>query len=966
MNAIYLRENLLAYLNLSSNDSTTNKQCMHRLFANEDHKHNSTLEYFCNPIHSKDAHGCSFFTLTDTESMSISNGVCSKFISPNSPEHIVSLCLLTKEPFLMQMQRLLVKLIVSLENIDFKDDQRSSQSVWITLLENNADSQHPGFNIINNLLSVPSPKSGQTLVQILISPSLSPVNFALPNATRLPLVDIPLHFLLEFIGTKMFVDILSLLLLEQKVLFVSDDYKVCSKCVIAMISLLYPLQYMFPIIPLLPNTLPYAEQLLQAPTPFFIGVTKSFIHNDLALHSDIWILNLDTGKLNNTNKDMERVAIPELVANSLIQGLDTIMKDLNNESVDGDEVDINLRILMVNFFGMPAMLEHIEEHTRIIRLLPRPVVAFQRESFVHSRRLNSRFIEKLSKTQAIEYLAEWLTCPTDTAYLRIRTGITDAKSIGDKCKWFMSELIPLKFSLSQDYTSKSMAVESTMISEESRHSDLDSIDSSLNDLTLNELKNIETAENKIPLSDFNKNAIITEYNLEPQNNSQLNLLTDASQLISNGIIQSWNHSRRLSILMRDECYRNFLLSKLNEINIKRKYHTGCECALEPQHLDNGRYNAALKLISAIINGLEFSYLFDHCNKGIASTFQLLEYCSTHYCKQQDEDVYLCDRIALQSKRSPIWDKIDFWEISFLDALAQEREILGLDQCPTDELQRYKNLSTADQKKMELEEDELLMLMLSNMISFMVRMHVKKEQITRKLRRLLGRCHICFEHTQKINSLLSSIDEIKKERISEMLPILPCRLRHRLNDETLLVHINTNSGSDPMLLELIDDAMLLWSEKNTVQIRLFYQDIVSLSFNEATNTLCIWRRQSSEINLLRMQSSKVNQIYKIIVDKVNPLSKGTEMNDNNFNIMKDNEPGLLQISANGVITIHIEGLTQIMDPKYIRRLSKLQDDLFVIELFDPEQKRICIRTYKSDKARQICIKFIEICSVLSAR
>ena len=47
--------------------------------------------------------------------------------------------------------------------------------------------------------------------------------------------------------------------------------------VMAFVALIYPLEYMFPVIPMLPTCMSSAEQLLLAPTPYIIGVPASFL-----------------------------------------------------------------------------------------------------------------------------------------------------------------------------------------------------------------------------------------------------------------------------------------------------------------------------------------------------------------------------------------------------------------------------------------------------------------------------------------------------------------------------------------------------------------------------------------------------------------------------------------------------------------------------------------------------------------
>ena len=66
---------------------------------------------------------------------------------------------------------------------------------------------------------------------------------------------------------------------------------------------------------------------------------------------------------------------------------------------DVDSVDVATRITMVQFLTSKNILGNFGEHTRTLRLYPRPVVAFQYNSFIRSRPIKSNFIIKLAKTQ---------------------------------------------------------------------------------------------------------------------------------------------------------------------------------------------------------------------------------------------------------------------------------------------------------------------------------------------------------------------------------------------------------------------------------------------------------------------------------------------------------------------------------------------------------------------------------------
>jgi hypothetical protein len=129
---------------------------------------------------------------------------------------------------------------------------------------------------------------------------------------------------------------------------------------------------------------------------------------------------------------------------------------------DVDSVDIATRITLVQFLiSSKNLLLNFNEHTRTLRLYPRPVVAFQYNSFLRSRPVKSTFIIKLAKTQAVEYLAEWSLCPTNVAYLRIQTGIFDPSLIGDKAKWYCRYLTPIQFRV---YNEKISLLSDTLLS----------------------------------------------------------------------------------------------------------------------------------------------------------------------------------------------------------------------------------------------------------------------------------------------------------------------------------------------------------------------------------------------------------------------------------------------------------------------------------------------------------------------
>ncbi len=97
--------------------------------------------------------------------------------------------------------------------------------------------------------------------KIDILPNEPAMLFALPDHTRFSLVDFPLHLPLELLGVDICIKVFTLILLENKVLFQSSDYNALTMSIMAFVSMLYPLEYMFPVIPLLPRCMNETEQV---------------------------------------------------------------------------------------------------------------------------------------------------------------------------------------------------------------------------------------------------------------------------------------------------------------------------------------------------------------------------------------------------------------------------------------------------------------------------------------------------------------------------------------------------------------------------------------------------------------------------------------------------------------------------------------------------------------------------------
>ncbi|XP_026071096.1 MAP kinase-activating death domain protein-like isoform X21 [Carassius auratus] len=360
---------------------------------------------------------------------------------------------------------------------------------------------------VYRLLRSPVPVAGQRRVDVEVLPhELQPaLTFALPDPSRFSIVDFPLHLPLELLGVDACLQVLACILLEHKVVLQSRDYNALSMSVMAFVAMIYPLEYMFPVIPLLPTCMASAEQLLLAPTPYVIGVPASFFlyKSDFKMPDDVWLVDLDCNKVIVPSNAEFLPPLPEPEASELKKHLKQLLEclvrltvitqkqifasdskalasmSLNTQPIlnlekfqdgqemsllppgrdkaspsstefnpliygnDVDSVDVATRVAMVRFFNSPNVLQGFQMHTRTLRLFPRPVVAFQATSFLASRPRRNGFTEKLSHTQAVEYYGEWALNPTNLAFQRIHNNVYDPSLIGDKPKWYAHQLQPV-------------------------------------------------------------------------------------------------------------------------------------------------------------------------------------------------------------------------------------------------------------------------------------------------------------------------------------------------------------------------------------------------------------------------------------------------------------------------------------------------------------------------------------------
>lgn len=263
----------------------------------------SKIPQFCFPdmekmqIEKLEACKNEFFTFTLTEANgTIVYGVCLRALFKGEahrhdvkrrPRHC--LCITTRHPFFALLRIVLLQ-VHSLALLDGQGDPSQSSaklfldSVYGQVLPE-AYSGAAGAGLTGNKLAV----------RRATIPRLPRDFFAvLPKAGGHGL-SVPILPLLECLGVKKFLLLLSAALCERRIIFLADDVEKLSSAVLATASMLQPFEWQHIFIPLLPSTM---FDYIAAPMPYMIGVRRYLEPKlDKVALEDVIVVDADKGTL---------------------------------------------------------------------------------------------------------------------------------------------------------------------------------------------------------------------------------------------------------------------------------------------------------------------------------------------------------------------------------------------------------------------------------------------------------------------------------------------------------------------------------------------------------------------------------------------------------------------------------------------------------------------------------------------
>ena len=304
------------------------------------------------------------------------------------------LCLISKYPYFSQMEKCLESIMITLKNTEIQKDELNEVIAYL-------------------VKSIPSP---------YINTSIS---FVMPNYNDI--IEVKSGFyqeiyvygpdassLLDTLSINNIILLLRLLLFEQKILLISEDYNNLTKVSLNLISLLYPLSWVHIYIPIVSEKM---LKYLQSFLPFFNGMHKSLFGQEkvqnilIKSHKDLFIYDIDKKKLNIScnllgkkkisaikyiNKNIP--SFPKKIEDLIIYQLN-YLKTYKNFSDDNNYISNNIKMKLIFIQAFIELFYNYKKYLAIIGDLP----VFNTKDFLLEKPENDEiFYKEITSTQLFQ------------------------------------------------------------------------------------------------------------------------------------------------------------------------------------------------------------------------------------------------------------------------------------------------------------------------------------------------------------------------------------------------------------------------------------------------------------------------------------------------------------------------------------------------------------------------------------
>ncbi|XP_053304996.1 myotubularin-related protein 13 [Spea bombifrons] len=280
------------------------------------------------------------------------------------------------------------KCLVLVSRLDYPEIFRACLGLIYTVYVDSLNV--PLENLIANLLACIVPSAGGS--QKLFSLGAGDRQLIqTPLCESLPVTGSSAALLFQQLGIQNVLSLFCAVLTENKVLFHSSSFQRLSDASRALESLMYPLKYSYPYIPILPAQL---LEVLSSPTPFIIGVHSVFcseIHDLL----DVIIADLDGGTIK-IPECIHLSQLPEPLLQQTVAALshilhpdlevaDNAFPPLRTSKSHVKMLDKEVRAVFLRLFAQ--ILQGYRSCLQLIRIHAEPVIHFHKAAFLGQRGL---------------------------------------------------------------------------------------------------------------------------------------------------------------------------------------------------------------------------------------------------------------------------------------------------------------------------------------------------------------------------------------------------------------------------------------------------------------------------------------------------------------------------------------------------------------------------------------------------
>ena len=254
-------------------------------------------------------------------------------------------------------------------------------------------------------------------------------------------------------------------------------------------------------------------------------------------------------------------------------------------------------------------------------------------------------------------------------------------------------------------------------------------------------------------------------------------------------------------------------------------------------------------------------------------------------------------------RSWLWDQMGFWEEAFIDGIAHERDLVGFDMNPQEMIHRYVGLADAEKKRLELDEDRLLAVMLFNAASYMLMMGCNRNEVRRKIRRLLGKSHLGLAASQSINHLLDGLNLLIGNDIDLKVPV--SRLVRRY---TFPVHLGTDNSGEMLFVEVCSDSIMLRSVSGQQRDRWWFDRLINMTYSPRTKVLCLWMKNAGDqVELSQFYTRKCRELYNRIKSSMEQTAVLNRLSRPGPNLYAEFPVTDLETGAKSVVQVTPDGI-----------------------------------------------------------